>query len=130
MLVQQFDKFFSFISRKSCYQDVKNCVKCCTARNPYNGYKYLCVGCVDELCLMQWYDPLNNFMLLKRISYSIPHSLCVFELIIEQNKIYPPVIIGIASCIHNPNVYKFRMVEMKDQKDSYRLDTFDGLCGN
>ena len=51
--------------RKSCYQDVKNCIKCCTARNPLNGYKYLCVGCVDEICLMQWYDPLNNFMLLK-----------------------------------------------------------------
>lgn len=55
------------IERKSCYQDVKNCIKVCTAKNPFNGYKYLCVACVDEFCLMQWYDPLNNFMLLKVI---------------------------------------------------------------
>ena len=27
----------------------------------------------------------------------------------------------------NQNAYKFRIVEMKDQKDSYRLDTFDGI---
>jgi [mitogen-activated protein kinase] kinase 5 len=52
-------------SPKSCYQDVKNVLKCCTSKNPYNGYKYLCLACVDEFCLMQWYDPLNNFMLLK-----------------------------------------------------------------
>ncbi len=27
----------------------------------------------------------------------------------------------------NQKAYKFRIVEMKDQKDSYRNDTFDGL---
>lgn len=26
----------------------------------------------------------------------------------------------------NQNAYKFRIVEMKDQKDSFRNDTFDG----
>jgi hypothetical protein len=46
---------------------------------------------------MQWYDPLNNFMLLKRVSYPVPSPLNVFELLTEQNKIYPPVIIGIAA---------------------------------
>jgi hypothetical protein len=46
---------------------------------------------------MQWYDPLNNFMLLKRISYPVPNPLNVFELLTEQNKIYPPVIIGVAA---------------------------------
>jgi hypothetical protein len=74
---------------------------------------------------MQWYDPLNNFMLLKRISYPMPSVLNVFELLTEQNKIYPPVIIGVAACA-NDNAYKFRIIEMKDQKDRYHLDTFDG----
>jgi hypothetical protein len=27
----------------------------------------------------------------------------------------------------NPNAYKFRIVEMKDQKESLKLDTFDGI---
>lgn len=74
---------------------------------------------------MQWYDPLNNFMLLKRISYPMPNPLNVFELLTEQNKIYPPVIIGVAACVQNQNAYKFRIVEMKDLKDSFRTDTFD-----
>ena len=49
----------------------------------------------------------------------------MFELLTEQNKIYPPVIIGVAACA-NQKAYKFRIVEMKDQKDSFRNDTFDG----
>ena len=45
--------------------ETKGCMKCCVGRNPYNGYKYLC-GCVPGgVFLMQWYDPLNKFMLLK-----------------------------------------------------------------
>lgn len=118
------ERFEKLVNKKSCYQDVKNCLKCCTARNPFNGYKYLCLACTDEFCLMQWYDPLNNFMLLKRISYPMPSVLNVFELLTEQNKIYPPVIIGVAACA-NQNAYKFRIVEMKDQKDRFHLDTFD-----
>ncbi len=82
--------------RKSSFQDIKNCIKCCTARNLYNGYKYLCVACVDEFCLLQWYDPSKNFMLLKRIRYPVPNPLKVFEFLIEQNKIYPPLIIGVS----------------------------------
>jgi len=77
---------------------------------------------------MQWYDPLNNFMPLKRVSYPVPTPLNVFELLIEQNKIYPPVIIGVAKCVHNDNAYKFRVVEMKDHKDSFfhnHIDSFD-----
>ena len=39
--------------------------KCCVGRNPYNGYKYLCGATPMGVFLMQWYDPLNKFMLLK-----------------------------------------------------------------
>ena len=39
--------------------------KCCVGRNPYNGYKYLCGATPSGVFLMQWYDPLNKFMLLK-----------------------------------------------------------------
>ena len=39
-------------------------------RNPYNGYKYLCGANSQGVFLMQWYDPLNKFMLLKVSSIS------------------------------------------------------------
>lgn len=45
--------------------DTKGCMKCCVARNPYNGYKYLCGAMQTGIFIMQWYDPLNKFMLLK-----------------------------------------------------------------
>jgi len=45
--------------------DTKGCIQCCVGRNPYNGYKYLCGAMPNGILLMQWYDPLNKFMLLK-----------------------------------------------------------------
>lgn len=45
--------------------DTKGCIRCCVGRNPYNGYKYLCGAMPTGVFLMQWYDPLNKFMLLK-----------------------------------------------------------------
>ena len=54
--------------------------KCCVGRNPYNGYKYLCGANSQGVFLMQWYDPLNKFMLLKVSRFSAVHKFehCVY----------------------------------------------------
>ncbi|XP_026743472.1 mitogen-activated protein kinase kinase kinase kinase 5 isoform X1 [Trichoplusia ni] len=74
--------------------DTRGCIRCAVARNPYNGYKYLCGATPAGLFLMQWYDPLRKFMLLKNIECVLPSPLLVFELIITPELEYPLLCVG------------------------------------
>ena len=76
-------------SMTSKVADTKGCTKCCVGRNPYNGYKYLCGALPGGVFLMQWYDPLNKFMLLKHFECSIANPPRVFEMIITPDLEYP-----------------------------------------
>ncbi|KAM7342919.1 MAP4K3-like protein hppy isoform 2-T2 [Cochliomyia hominivorax] len=87
--------------------DTKGCTQCCVTRNPYNGYKYLCGATPNGIFLMQWYDPLNKFMLLKQCEWPATSILggghgCVqnghtpvFEMIITPELEYPIVCTGV-----------------------------------
>lgn len=76
--------------------DTKGCSKCCVGRNPYNGYKYLCGALPTGIILMQWYEPLNKFMLLKTFDFDdMPQSLSVFEMFISPETEYPMICTGI-----------------------------------
>ncbi|XP_041986044.1 mitogen-activated protein kinase kinase kinase kinase 5 isoform X2 [Aricia agestis] len=76
--------------------DTRGCTRCAVARNPYNGYKYLCGATPAGLFLMQWYDPLRKFMLLKNIECVLPSPLLAFELIITPELEYPLLCVGVS----------------------------------
>ncbi|XP_017051595.1 mitogen-activated protein kinase kinase kinase kinase 5 isoform X5 [Drosophila ficusphila] len=92
--------------------DTKSCTQCCVTRNPYNGYKYLCGATPSGIFLMQWYDPLNKFMLLKQcewpaISIQGGGHGCVqnghtpvFEMIITPELEYPIVCTGVRKAMN------------------------------
>ncbi|CAL1274141.1 unnamed protein product [Larinioides sclopetarius] len=88
-----------FVPRKfsatSKVPDTKGCKRCCVGRNPYNGYKYLCGALRNGLFLMQWYNPLKKFMLLKQVECYIPAKLEVFEMIITPDLEYPMICTGV-----------------------------------
>ena len=52
--------------------ETRNCLRACVGKNPYNGYRYLCAATPNGIFLMQWYDPLNKFMLLKVNIFFLP----------------------------------------------------------
>ncbi|XP_041447776.1 mitogen-activated protein kinase kinase kinase kinase 5 isoform X2 [Drosophila obscura] len=92
--------------------DTKGCTQCCVTRNPYNGYKYLCGATPCGIFLMQWYDPLNKFMLLKQCEWPAISILggghgCVqnghtpvFEMIITPELEYPIVCTGVRKAMN------------------------------
>ncbi|XP_013145406.1 PREDICTED: uncharacterized protein LOC106108693 [Papilio polytes] len=79
---------------KDVLMSLSGCMRCAVARNPYNGYKYLCGATPAGLFLMQWYDPLRKFMLLKNIECVLPTPLSAFELIITPELEYPLLCVG------------------------------------
>ncbi|CAK9301364.1 unnamed protein product [Gordionus sp. m RMFG-2023] len=83
--------------------DSKNVFKCSVARNPYNGNKYLCAALPTSIVLMQWYEPMNKFMLVKTFPCQLSPDLKVFELIIVPEMEYPFVCVDVRIKMENDN---------------------------
>ncbi|XP_017778036.1 PREDICTED: mitogen-activated protein kinase kinase kinase kinase 5 isoform X3 [Nicrophorus vespilloides] len=108
--------------------DTKFTQKCCVARNPYNGYKYLCGATNGSIYLMQWYDPLNKFMLLKNVECSFNSTLHVFEMIITPELEYPMVCISVKQA-YQQNRYKLDLINMNSGANWFHSDELQDMDG-
>jgi len=105
--------------------DTKCCTQCCVTRNPYNGYKYLCGATPSGIFLMQWYDPLNKFMLLKQCEWPATSiqgggygcvqngHTPVFEMIITPELEYPIVCTGVRKAMNG--CLKLELINMNSE---------------
>ncbi|XP_015594616.1 mitogen-activated protein kinase kinase kinase kinase 5 isoform X4 [Cephus cinctus] len=109
--------------------DTKGCTKCCVGRNPYNGYKYLCGAMPAGIFLMQWYDPLNKFMLLKHYDCILPCPLNVFEMVITPEMEYPMVCVSVKQA-YQQNELKLDLINMNSGASWFHSDELEVMDGS
>ncbi|KAM4687139.1 mitogen-activated protein kinase kinase kinase kinase 1-like, partial [Rhinophrynus dorsalis] len=76
--------------------DTKGCKNCCVARNTVSDSCFLCAALVTSVLLLEWYQPLQKFMLLKHIDFPLPNPLRVFQMLLVPGEQYPVVCIGVS----------------------------------
>ncbi|XP_026276878.1 mitogen-activated protein kinase kinase kinase kinase 5 isoform X4 [Frankliniella occidentalis] len=108
--------------------DTKGCSRCCVGRNPYNGYKYLCGASPTGIFLMQWYDPLNKFMLLKHCECPLPSPLSVFEMIITPEMEYPMVCVSVKQG-YQADRLKLDLINMNSGSSWFHSDELEDIDG-
>jgi len=100
--------------------------KCCVVHNPYNNQIYMSAALVESVLLLQWYEPMQKFMIVKNFPCNLPQELSLFEAIVMKDSEYPLICLGVY--LRKDGSFLFDKVDLKSasswflQQDSKPLN--------
>lgn len=79
--------------------------------------------------LMQWYDPLNKFMLLKHFDCVLPSPLNVFKMVITPDMEYPMVCVSVKQPYQQDKL-KLDLINMNSGASWFHSDELEDIDGS